>query len=341
MSRPYAPDVLILAPNIINPEQFDLRYADLTGELTQTHGLQVGIVESHSSYEVATDTVQAAAVAIYGLDRLLHRQTYGEMPVAGVVRDLTMPTEDRQAIHDSPSIRTFVNPLALNTLVRRKDQMWALAPELQPATVVVSDTTELSDVLDDAPWQRLVVKPATGAAGSGVIAGTKSAIREQLAATPYAAGKPLLVQEYIDTSRGIPELDIDGMHNIRLVMVGGKVVLNCVREKGDKPDILYNDVYGRFGLELPAGMQQLAEDTMAALTMAVPDAADSVIAIDLMRGIDQQGQLRDVVCEVNRRPLRISRHHLLQPQMDPTGLAQAALAWDRAEAQLLASKVNT
>ena len=315
-----------------------MRYADLTRELTAEHGLSVGIVQSHDKYDPATDSFTEVAVATYGLDGLLHRTGSERMYAPHVIRDLTMPKEDAQPVHVAASGRTFVNPPALNKLLRRKDLVYNQMPELQPGTIITS-AAEVSSVVDRAPWSRLVVKPAMGMLSAGVITGTKAELRTALADSPYDSDKALLVQEFLDTSGGIPELDVVGLHNIRVIMVGGVAVLNCIRQSGNRADILHDDDYGKFGVELPDSMQQLIEQGMQALERAVPDANDSVIAIDLMRGIDANGEQRDVICEINRRPLRISRYDLLDTVIDQAGLARAALAWDVAEARLLASKV--
>ena len=68
----------------------------------------------------------------------------------------------------------------------------------------------------------VAAKPPVGACGRGVVIAPRGELPAQV--TEY----PLLVQAFIDTSRGIPGL-VESTHDLRVVVVGGIVALACVR----------------------------------------------------------------------------------------------------------------
>src|SRR5206468_3512300 len=72
-----------------------------------------------------------------------------------------------------------------------------------------------------------------------------------------------------------------------------------------------DDTYSKFhdGDNLPDSIQGLLEEVHEAMSR-LPDGKNTVVAIDVMRGKGADGETRDYLCEINRRPLRISRYHL-------------------------------
>jgi glutathione synthase/RimK-type ligase-like ATP-grasp enzyme len=147
-----------------------------------------------------------------------------------------------------------------------------------------------------------------------------------------------LVQEFINTTAGMPEIGVAGMHNIRTISVGGRMVGSIARIKGKAKDILKDDVYGAFidNKSLPASMHAIV-DAVHTVLKHQPGHSRNTIAIDMMRGLDGKGEQVDVLCEVNRRPARISPYNLLKPEnLDEPGILRLGKLWDKAEAALLA-----
>ncbi len=75
---------------------------------------------------------------------------------------------------------------------------------------------ELRAALDDMSSDRMVVKPLDKGGGEGIVIGT----REEILASPREF--PLLVQEFVDTSAGIPGLT-PGHHDFRINVLGGRI----------------------------------------------------------------------------------------------------------------------
>lgn len=68
---------------------------------------------------------------------------------------------------------------------------------------------ELAHVLTQLPETLVVVKPERGNSGEGILIGNKAVVLEQ-------ATFPTLVQEFIDSSHGIPGV-MEGLHDLRLI----------------------------------------------------------------------------------------------------------------------------
>jgi hypothetical protein len=86
--------------------------------------------------------------------------------------------------------------------------------------------------------------------------------------------------------------------------------------------------------EFPSGRYLVHE-----VLVSKPEEGHAVIAIDTMRGLNAEGELVDVLCEVNRRPQRISRYDLRSTKnTDPQGIAWLASEWDKHEAEMLSKQ---
>ena len=115
-----------------------------------------------------------------------------------------------------------VNTQAFEDLCSLKDETYALFPEVFPKTVVVKEMAELSAALQQVEGDLVVAKPVDGACGRDVFIGPRAEVAAQ--ALPF----PLLVQECIDMSQGIPGHST-GAHDLRIVFVGDQVALCTLR----------------------------------------------------------------------------------------------------------------
>lgn len=117
----------------------------------------------------------------------------------------------------------LVNAPDLDTLCRDKErtvQQWKM---LMPHTTVAHSSAELKQMLaEHSPNDRIVAKPTHGWGGKGVHIGTPMEIEQQV--QEY----PIIVQEFVDTSRGIPGV-VSGNHDLRCIVVNGTVVLGTIR----------------------------------------------------------------------------------------------------------------
>ncbi len=184
-----------------------------------------------------------------------------------------------------------INDRELDDLCVDKWKTYQLFPEYSPKTAFVDGRDQLEDVLRDFPDDNIVMKPVDGEEGRGVIIGPKRAILE--AKPEY----PVLVQEFLDTSGGIPGI-IESLHDLRLHSIGGELVFAYIRspapgkllanvaQGGTEREVLIKDV--------PKEALQIFRDIDARLTRF----PRRVYSIDIGRG--KQGAWK--VIELNSKP---------------------------------------
>ena len=313
----------VLMPKIANYERFSIRYAGLEEQLKDLGAVAL-FAFSHNSYDSHTHTLSNLLSTKLSLITKMARPK--------IVRDLTMPKEDNKPIYMDPLAPRIVHDPATNAFLRDKRNLVNLLPELHPQTFV-SHKNEVREAAAAICGELVVVKPVIGQRSQGIFIGRKKDIPNNL------TGEEYLIQEFIDTANGIEELGIKSVHNVRVLSVDSEVIGAVGRINDAGGNYLHgdqNDAYGTVYLpeDLPSSMLQIVELVQQKLKN-FPGDGHNVIAIDLMRGFNSQKEEVDVLCDVNRRPLRISRDDLLKPQRDPQGLEWLATQWDSTEAQLL------
>jgi hypothetical protein len=321
-------DVAILMP-VVKPENYELftlRYEGLADELVQ-QDVTSFFTEGHASYQADGH----AFVDIFDV----RREAVAGFATASVVRDLTMPKDDDRPLYLDSEAPTLVHQWTTNRLLADKSNLVRAISEVHPLTRV-AQAADIIGTLDEVPGDRVVVKPITGERSKDVQVLTK----KQAATATYKPGE-YLVQEFINTDIGVAELDVQGTHNIRMISIGNTVVGAVARVGGTSRDILKDDVYGKFidVDTIPDSMHEIAIAVHGVLR-TWPGRGENVIAIDVMRGINAAGNQVDVLCEVNRRPQRISRRDALDGRNhDIIGLLRLGKLWDQHEAALLARQI--
>ncbi len=115
-----------------------------------------------------------------------------------------------------------VNDPALEELCTNKAKTYQKFSSFFPLTIRVESRKELPAALDRLPGERAVAKPIDGDRGRGVMIGPKNEIGKQISRFPY------LLQEFMDTSGGIPGL-VEGMHDFRIIFAGDAIAACYVR----------------------------------------------------------------------------------------------------------------
>lgn len=115
-----------------------------------------------------------------------------------------------------------VNHPGLDSICSDKIRMCRMFPDIFPTTIVVADAVHLPDAVRRIPTDRIVLKPADGYGGEGIVIVFRDAV------DPSALDYPLVAQEFIETSAGIPGL-AEGRHDLRLLVADGHIVGGAVR----------------------------------------------------------------------------------------------------------------
>lgn len=116
-----------------------------------------------------------------------------------------------------------LNPKYINDVCTDKYKTYEIFGELCPKTFQVKNEEELQRALINIPSEKKVIKPIDSEEGKGVFIGSEQYILHEC---PHDF--PLLAQEFLDSSSGIPGL-VEGLHDFRIVMVNGEIVFSFLR----------------------------------------------------------------------------------------------------------------
>jgi glutathione synthase/RimK-type ligase-like ATP-grasp enzyme len=113
---------------------------------------------------------------------------------------------------------TIVTDPRLYPLISDKGAIYEKFSKFQPKTVVCSDAESVAMAIAAMPGEMVVVKNPVSSGGRQVYIGTKSEI-----VVPSSETYPLLVQEFIDMSDGIPGIT-NGVHDVRVLLIGNEII---------------------------------------------------------------------------------------------------------------------
>jgi glutathione synthase/RimK-type ligase-like ATP-grasp enzyme len=113
----------------------------------------------------------------------------------------------------------MVNPLSMHVVGNSKVEIYKHFAKFQPFSVICNNREELQQALQQLKGEKVVVKEAEGTGGSQVYIGT----RDEVNAKVQDGRFPVLAQEFMDTSIGVPGL-VEGRHDFRMIMCGGELV---------------------------------------------------------------------------------------------------------------------
>ena len=328
MVAPQELDIAILMPKITDYDRTNERYGGLMAELAAL-GLTACMVETHASYQ-GDGVFRDARVAIQ--PQLGYTERYDGIGFVKptLVRDLTMPKESQPLYADAARPRLVHDP-DFNKILASKSMVYDLLAELQPFTIPRVAHQDVAEAVAAVRGDRVVVKPDTGSAGQGVIIGEKKSVLEEYEQSEKSG--LYVVQEAIDMSRGLAEHGVEGVHNVRFVVIGGVAIFGFIRSDASGSLTMQNETFeNRTFSPADAFKSSLHEIVLAGTDKIVtlPDGHNTVFAVDLIRGVNAEGDMREYVLEVNRRPLRNSPY-----DGHDANTLWASAQWDTHEAAML------
>lgn len=185
----------------------------------------------------------------------------------------------------------YLNPVQLQMIASDKMLTHMIFPDFTPEAYLVHTREEMKRFLKKIKTERVVVKSPYGFGGKAVRIVTKdSAKRMKLV-------EPTIVQEFIDSSKGIPGL-IKGIHDLRLIFLGNKFVLGVIRtppegklmsnlaQGGEAHFLQYSDI--------PDKVKQMARK----ITKTISIFPNTLYTIDFMYGNGRKPYL----IEMNNNP---------------------------------------
>lgn len=118
-----------------------------------------------------------------------------------------------------------LNNIYFKRLCNNKNETHKIIGEFMPKSARITNADELLEQLKLFSESSLaVLKPAKGMCGKGIIIDHP----EKIARIHIEDRQEYVLQEFVDTSEGIPEI-IGGYHDLRIVIADGKIVLSHVR----------------------------------------------------------------------------------------------------------------
>lgn len=194
----------------------------------------------------------------------------------------------------------LLNNAELNRICVDKRATVEMFPHFSPYTVEASDQRALERILSN--WQAstlAVVKPIDGAEAKGVVIGTPLEILTK------HHEFPVIAQQFIDTSSGIPGI-IDGVGDLRTIIIDGEVALTYAR-KAKSGSLISNVSQGGTEIEvLPEHRPKDALEIVFKVDAALkPLSKHRVFCVDL--GRDVSG--RWYIIELNSKPGLSTRNY--------------------------------
>lgn len=124
---------------------------------------------------------------------------------------------------DDGTIPIF-NNAELAQVCSDKWTMYQLFSEYCPKTMLVTEQQDLPMALAECSTDLMVFKPQTGAEGAGVVIDSPETLLQMQSTLTF----PAIVQEFLDTSGGVPGI-MTGTHDLRLALFDGEILYSYLR----------------------------------------------------------------------------------------------------------------
>lgn len=116
----------------------------------------------------------------------------------------------------------ILNSEEINDICTDKWKTYQMFTHLFPSTVKVTDQNQLIPSCNLMKTEMIVIKPVDGEEGKDVFIGKKHEMAE------IRVTKPVLVQEFLDSSAGILGIT-EGIHDFRIALLNGEIVYSFLR----------------------------------------------------------------------------------------------------------------
>ncbi|MCX6705449.1 MAG: ATP-grasp domain-containing protein [Candidatus Woesebacteria bacterium] len=118
-----------------------------------------------------------------------------------------------------------VNSREFKELTCNKWETYLILRDYMPKTYWVGELKNAFNLVNQISTENIVLKPYDGLRGKGIFIGLKKDLKDF---KPEKTDRKYISQEFVDTSKGIPNLT-PGRHDLRIVVINGEVVWCHVR----------------------------------------------------------------------------------------------------------------
>lgn len=165
---------------------------------------------------------------------------------------------------DHEDLLLQINTPAFRRLANDKHASYEYLERFHPMSRLVYTDDELMEAIDAIPGEHVAIKTLYGNSGTGVYVGLKSTFTR----AEFGHEFPLQVQQFVDTSLGIPGIT-SGHHDFRVIIVNGEAIIATLRTPpvgGLKSNIGYGGETRLIDIEdVPLELRALCHDVDRAL----------------------------------------------------------------------------
>lgn len=184
-----------------------------------------------------------------------------------------------------------VNPWELDMLASDKLLTAAAFADISPKTILVSRQEDLHAAIKQLETKTVVLKPRTASGGEGIQILSKAKARK------IEFVQPMIVQEHIDSSKGIPKL-YKGIHDYRIIYAGEKPIMTYIRIPA-KGTVLCNFAQGATAKFIPVkNIPKKLEPLIQAILERLRVFPNKIFSMDFFFG--ENGKPR--LIELNTKP---------------------------------------
>lgn len=217
---------------------------------------------------------------------------------ADVIYDKSDGSEPKWPDFRGDSQSQFLNANELVEICNDKFRTYEAFQKFCPQTFLVRNKAELEKIIVKIKTEQKVLKPLCGAGGAGILIGDAGQVLAQAQDFPY------VVQEFLDTSGGIPGI-IAGRHDLRIIRINNENIFSYVRTP---PQGSLTANLSQGGAGLPVALAQVPQAVLAMIEKIDVQFQDftRVYSLDFCLGADAEFKL----IELNAQPAMISRKYL-------------------------------
>lgn len=118
----------------------------------------------------------------------------------------------------------LINDLQLELFCKDKFTQYKKFKDISPQTVLIKSKKDFLEKIDKIKSEKVLLKPRFGHGGYGIFLINKNKkFSKNIFTTDY------ILQEFIDTTKGVKKFDISGVHDLRCVIKNGKIIYSFCR----------------------------------------------------------------------------------------------------------------
>ena len=193
----------------------------------------------------------------------------------------------------------ILNPISVAEICNNKFKTYQFFGKFCPKTEIALNQSQFLEALNKIKGKLKVIKPLTSYGGKGVVVGDIERLRI------IQPEFPVLIQEFIDTSVGIPGIsEINSYHDLRLLTVNGEITQSYVRTPPKDGSLIANIAKGGMFQEIK--IEKIPSSAIRIATVIDQKFKNYSRAYSIDLGFDKNSQPK--LIELNSQPgLRSSR----------------------------------